>query len=96
MFVIELAFTDDPRRLAARPEHRRRLAELHATGRLVMAGPWADDSGALLVLDTDEAGVEEIMAADPYFTAPGVTVVGVRRWRTIVPDAGPGSISEKA
>jgi hypothetical protein len=54
--------------------------KLHAEGRLVMSGPWEDDSGALLVLDTDRAGLEEVMAADEYFRAPGVTVVWVREW----------------
>ena len=85
MIAIELAFTDDPRRLEARPAHRQLLTELHAAGRLVMAGPWADDSGALLILDTDEEGAEEILAADPYYQAPGVTVVAVRAWRPVVP-----------
>jgi hypothetical protein len=45
-----------------------------------MAGPWADDSGALLVFDTDERGLEEIIAADRYYTTPGVTIRAVRRW----------------
>jgi uncharacterized protein len=80
VYVIELAFGDDPRRLQARPAHRELLKQLHADGRLFMSGPWDDDSGALLILDTDEAGVDEIMAADPYFESPGVTVMSVRHW----------------
>jgi hypothetical protein len=43
-----------------------------------------DDSGAMLVFDSDEAGVREIVAADPYYTTPGVTVVGLRDWRPVV------------
>jgi uncharacterized protein len=81
MYVIELAFTDDPRRLDARPAHRERLAALHADGRLLLAGPWADDSGALLVFRDDPAGV---LADDPYFSTPGVTVLAVREWRPVV------------
>jgi uncharacterized protein len=84
MYVIELAFGPDERRLAARPAHRERLALLHAEGRLVLAGPWADDSGALLVFRTDEAGLREILAADPYYTTPGVTVVSSRCWTPVV------------
>ncbi len=49
-----------------------------------MAGPWDDHSGALLVFDTDRAGVEAIMAADPYYTTAGVTVTALRRWNPIV------------
>jgi uncharacterized protein len=83
MYVLELAFGDDERRLAARPAHRERLTRLHAEGRLVMAGPWDDDSGALLIFRTDERGLREILDADPYYSTPGVTVVGHRRWRPL-------------
>ena len=84
LFVLQLSFDNDERRLAARPAHRERLARLHAEGRLVMAGPWHDDSGALLVFRTDRAGMDEIMAADPYYRAPGVTVTLLRQWLPIV------------
>jgi uncharacterized protein len=85
MIVLELAFTDAPQRLQARPRHRERLAELHATGALVMAGPWTDDSGALLVFDATASEVDAIMAEDPYYATEGVRVVGLREWRRIVP-----------
>lgn len=81
MYVIEIVFTDDPRRLEARPAHRERLAALHAGGRLLLAGPWADDSGALLVFRDDPA---DVLADDPYYTTPGVTVRAVREWRPVV------------
>ena len=58
MFAVELEFSGDPARLELRPDHRRRLSELHAAGTARMAGPWADESGALLVFDVpDEAAV---------------------------------------
>jgi uncharacterized protein len=84
VFVVQLSFDDDPRRLEARPRHREMLTRLHESGVLVMAGPWADDSGALLVFRTDEAGVRKIMDEDPYYRAPGVTVASLREWRPIV------------
>jgi uncharacterized protein len=84
MFVLELSFDEDQRRLAARQAHRQRLAELHAEGRLLAAGPWDDGSGALLVFRADGDGVREIMSADPYYTTPGVTVVSLRRWQPVV------------
>lgn len=84
MIVVELAFGDDPARLAARPAHREMLARLKERGVLVMAGPWADDSGALLVFDAGRSEVDEIVARDPYYSTGGVTVVGLREWRPVV------------
>lgn len=84
MYVLELAFTDNPRRLAARPAHRARLIALEEDGLLRLAGPWADDSGALLVFQTDESGIRDIVAEDPYYTTPGVTIVATRAWDPIV------------
>jgi uncharacterized protein YciI len=84
MIALELAFTDNPARLAARPAHRERLAALHERGTLVMAGPWADDSGALLVFAANRSEVDRIMAGDPYYTTEGVRVVSSREWRPVV------------
>jgi len=84
MIVLELAFDDAPQRLAARPAHRQRLAELHASGALVMAGPFADDSGALLVFAADRSEADTIVAGDPYYAVDGVRVVGLREWTLVV------------
>ncbi|MGH8837791.1 MAG: YciI family protein [Jiangellaceae bacterium] len=49
-YVVELAFDkDNDHRMEVRPSHREYLQKLHAEGRLVTAGPFADDTGALLV-----------------------------------------------
>ena len=85
MFVLELALTADPRRLAARPAHRERLARLHEQGLVVMAGPFADDSGALVVFDVpDAATLERVLADDAYYTTPGVTVVRKVEWAPVI------------
>ncbi len=87
MHIVELAFTvpATPERLAARPAHRELLTRLHTDGRLAAAGPWADDSGALLIFDLPRAELEDVLAADPYLTStPGVTVAGVRAWSPLV------------
>jgi uncharacterized protein YciI len=81
MWIVELSFTDEPERLAARPAHRDRLADLHRSGALRMAGPLADDSGAVIVLDVpDRSAVDAVLAADPYFTTRGVTIALIRQW----------------
>ncbi|MEU8663248.1 YciI family protein [Actinoplanes philippinensis] len=82
MWIVDIAFTAAPERLAARPAHRERLTALHATGVVRMAGPLADDSGAVIVLEVSgRAAVDGFLAADPYFRMPGVEVRGVREWR---------------
>jgi hypothetical protein len=44
-----------------------------------------DDSGALLIFDVDsEDDLESVLAEDPYYRAPGVTVASKRRWTPIV------------
>jgi len=81
MWIVELEFTDAVERLDARPAHRRHLTELHEAGTVRMAGPLADDTGAVIVVDLpDRAAVARFLADDPYFTTPGVTVGAVRQW----------------
>jgi uncharacterized protein len=84
MVCVELAFTNDARRLAARGAHRRRLAELHQRGVLAAAGPWDDDSGALLIFRLDEPGARAEIDADPYYAAPGVRIVSIHAWTPVV------------
>jgi uncharacterized protein YciI len=84
MYAVQLAFSDDPARLDHRPAHRERLAALAAEGRLLAAGPWTDESGALLVFLVDSRDeLDGILAEDPYYTAPGVSVADVREWRPV-------------
>jgi hypothetical protein len=78
MVVVELAFTDKPSRLELRPRHREILTELHAAGEVLVAGPFDDDSGSMVVFTTSRQRVDEVLKMDPYYSADGVTVVGVR------------------
>lgn len=83
MYAVQLAFSDDAR-LPLRPQHRDRLAQLAADGRLLAAGPWTDDSGALLVFTVaNRQALDEILGDDPYYTAPGVAVTSVREWNPV-------------
>lgn len=84
MICVELQFDGSPERLRARAMHRQRLGALHAAGELLLAGPWPDDSGALLVFSADGDRVRQILREDPYYSAPGVTVRSVRAWTPIV------------
>lgn len=83
VYAVQLAFTDDSERLGLRPAHRERLAGLAADGKLLAGGPWSDDSGALLVFVVgDREALDRILADDPYYSAPGVSL-SVREWNPV-------------
>lgn len=85
MICVELAYANpDPVRQERRPAHRERLAELLESGVLFGAGPWPDDSGALMIFDIDdEQRARELIDQDSYFKAPGVSIVAVRPWNAV-------------
>jgi uncharacterized protein YciI len=83
MWIVELAFElpAPPERMALRPQHRERLKAHKAAGELVMAGPLTDGTGAFMVwTGPDEESVRALMAQDPYYTAPSVSVASLREW----------------
>jgi uncharacterized protein YciI len=83
MFAVLLTFSDDSARLALRPGHRERLAGLAADGKLLAAGPWSDESGALLVFLVESRDeLDAIMAVDPYYSAAGVGAT-VQEWSPV-------------
>jgi uncharacterized protein len=86
LFVLELEFPPErARRLAVRPDHRAYLEQLKTAGKVVAAGPWNDDSGALIVYDAiDEAEVAGVLAEDPYVTEGVSGERTVRCWQPIL------------
>jgi hypothetical protein len=83
VIVLELALEPTPERMSARPAHRARLLRLASEGSLHGAGPWADDSGALLIFTADREQVDRIIATDPYYSVPGVRILSIRPWTPI-------------
>jgi uncharacterized protein len=50
-----------------------------------MAGPFADDSGALLIFDVPDGDeLAELLQEDPYYRAPGVKIIRRQEWAPIV------------
>jgi len=92
VWILQLEFdagaedgSDGAARLAARPAHRRRLADPHASGRVRMAGPFADGKGALIVA-ADRQVLDLLVRDDPYLRVEGVRVAGIREWCPFLPD----------
>ena len=71
--IIEYG-TDRDQIKALHPAHREYLRRFLENGQLRAAGPFADDAGALWVLDAEnKEAVAEIVREDPY-SAAGVIV----------------------
>jgi uncharacterized protein len=85
-FAVELVYGDNTEeRLAVRPAHREYLATLVERGVLLVSGPYADQTGALLVYEVaDEAELREVIAADPYTHAGVAKETRVHEWQTVM------------
>ncbi len=65
-----------------KPAHRSYARTIKANGKLIMAGPFADDSGALFIYraeSKDEAMA--LMLADPYHTEGVFETCALSQWR---------------
>ena len=94
LVVVELEFTDRSEtapRMALRPRHREILSERYAAGEVMLAGPFDDGSGSMVVFSASRARVDEILASDPYYSAGGVTIASVRELTTLIPADLPGT-----
>jgi uncharacterized protein YciI len=85
-FVAVLEFTDrEELRLQTRPTHREYLRSLFDAGKLVMSGPWTDDTGAMLIYEAaDIAEAERLLNADPYRTAGVIADARIKEWRVVL------------
>ena len=87
-YVVQLRFdlAESDRRMEVRPAHREYLTELKAAGKLVAAGPFTDQTGALLVYDVaDEAELRDILAKDPYTPANVYELATLAEWEPLFP-----------
>lgn len=72
-YVSYVTYTTDKAKIAAhRPEHREYLSRLLNQGKLVSAGPFADDSGALFIYEADSAEAASVLVAEDPFSTNGV------------------------
>jgi uncharacterized protein YciI len=88
-FALIVTFGDKAKRDETRPIHREYLKSLFEQGKLIESGPFADDSGALIIYEcADEAEARAQLAADPYSSAEGVIAdVQIREWTLVFPPA---------
>ncbi len=70
-----------------RPTHREFIAALHAEGRVLASGPWADNAapGAMLIVTAQDAAAAQLMLDDdPFHRARLITQRTVRAWDPVV------------
>ncbi|HEY3415755.1 MAG TPA: YciI family protein [Armatimonadota bacterium] len=93
MALFVIIGTDGPEapklRLLHRTEHLQRLQALDAAGKVVLAGPFEDKTGSLIVIEADSLDEARAFAqGDPYVTYGVFTHVKVKPFRQVLPAPG--------
>jgi uncharacterized protein YciI len=85
-FTVDVTYTEDRELLmAVRPRHRDYLGKLIESGAVVAAGPWADDLGGFTIFRVeDRAGLDELIAQDPYTSENVAAKRDVREWKPVL------------
>jgi uncharacterized protein YciI len=70
-----------------RPAHLDNLRPLVESGKVVLAGPFTDGSGSLIVIDMDnEAQAMAFARSDPYVTQGVFERIEVKPFRQVFPE----------
>lgn len=70
-----------------RPAHLKNLQPLIEQGKLIIAGPFTDGSGSLLIIDAEDEGAALAFAQSDPYTVQGVFErVEVKPFRKTLPD----------
>lgn len=77
------------KRKTLRPTHLERLKRLESEGKLVLAGPFSDQSGSLIIMEANS--IEEarsFIQKDPYVEHGVFEKVEVRPFTMVFPEKG--------
>jgi uncharacterized protein len=85
-FAAILEYSDDVnRRLEIRPSHRDYLRGLLESVKLHEAGPFADDTGSIIVYDVaDLSEAQEILANDPFAQNGIIVGATIQEWNVVM------------
>ena len=86
IFAVTIVYGPDKDKITEfRPPHRDYLRELIAKGKLVIAGPFIDDSGGFIAYDAaSEEEVDGIIKADPFYKCGVFQTWEIRPWRIVI------------
>jgi uncharacterized protein YciI len=84
-YAVVYTYPADTSRIQeARPEHRRYLAGLKEQGKLVTAGPFSNDSGALIIYEAaSEEETRGLIEADPFYHVGVFAQYVIRSWTQV-------------
>ena len=90
-YAVTITYDDLALRDKIRPSHREYLASLFDQQVLVSAGPFGDDSGALLIYEADsEQALQAVLDKDPYVVNTGcLASLTIKEWKRVFP---PGQV----
>ena len=85
-FAAIIEYLQDRARVAeVRPVHRQYLTSLRERGQLVAAGPFTDDSGALIVYEAASAEeAEKLLKGDPFHQNGIFVKYVLRPWNPVI------------
>ncbi len=88
-YIAYVAYTKDATKIAAhRPSHRQYLTSLLEQGKLLAAGPFTDDSGALFIYEADSAeAAAQLLAGDPFSTSGVIVRSEIKPWKLVMSNA---------
>jgi uncharacterized protein YciI len=85
-FLVLTTFTSQEKRVAHRAAHRVYLRDQVDAGKLILAGPFDDESGGMLIFEAaDEAEVGRIMENDPFTTGDVFATTEIRPFTQVAP-----------
>ena len=85
-FAAVIEYSQDKARVAQlRPVHRQYLTGLRDGGRLAAAGPFTDDSGALIVYEAgSHEEAEKLLRGDPFHQNGIFVTYQLRPWNPVI------------
>lgn len=85
-FAAVIEYVQDPERVQSlRPAHREYLKNLLGRGQLVAAGPFTDESGALIVYEAgSREEAEGLLRGDPFHQHGVFVTWQLRPWNPVL------------
>lgn len=86
LFTAILEYGDDvERRQEVRPTHREYLRSLLEQGKLVRSGPFADDSGSLIIYEAADLPEAQALLTNDPFALNGIIVgAEIKEWTVVM------------